>query len=453
MKKIFSYLISVMVMVLSVSCQKNIANEGKGEGYLSFTEFALELDETVDTKAAEAARGNYVIIIMDSEGREVLRNSYSEVMSNDSKISLTAGDYTLAARSEAEEVPVKGWENPVYGTSRGFSITPGEVTPVGTLTCTLLQCKVTVDYSDEFLEAVTGPGSTKVTVTAGYPQEYVLNADKTYDERNGYFAVAGETATMEVVFQGQIDGKSQKMTKVFTGIKAKQWRKIKFVQKKNEQGQATFDITITDLIDDELLNEDASGIVVEEESMGEDPEKPKGDGGIRLLPDYTESEIAEGKNVVELIYKKDESGADVLDVNGERVLDYMRINITEPIYPQVGDELNPDMLIKLKAIVPGGVKKFNVDIETDSDTFASAVESAAAFHLNLIEPLAANMIIFGVVPFPHGAELIGQTDIPFDLSNAQCAIWNYAGNHTFLMTITDNAGCSNSIKVVMVVTK
>lgn len=453
MKKIFSYLISVMVMVLSVSCQKNIANDGNGEGYISFTEFALELDETVDTKAAEAARGNYVIIIMDSEGREVLRSSYSEVMLNDSKISLTAGDYTLIARSEAEEVPVKGWENPVYGTSRGFSITPGEVTPVGTLTCTLLQCKVTVDYSDEFLEAVTGPGSTKVTVTAGYPQEYVLNADKTYDERNGYFAVAAENATMEVVFQGQIDGKSQKMTKVFTGIKAKQWRKIKFVQKKNEQGQATFDIVINDLISDTPLDEDASGIVKEEESIGDDPEKPKGDGGIRLIPNYTEEEIRAGKNVVEMIYMKDESGADVLDEKGEKVLDYMKINITEPIYPQNGSELNPDMLIKLKAIVPGGVKKFNVDIETDSETFASAVESAAAFHLNLIEPLDANMIIFGVVPFPHGAELLGQTDIPFDLSNAQCAIYNYEGNHTFLMTITDNAGCSNSVKVVMVVEK
>jgi hypothetical protein len=115
--------------------------------------------------------------------------------------------------------------------------------------------------------------------------------------------------------------------------------------------------------------------------------------------------------------------------------------------------LNPDMLIKLKAVVPGGIKKFNVDIETDSDTFASAVETADAFHLNLISPSAANMIIFDVVPFPKGQELVGQTEVPFDLSNAQCAIYNYSGNHSFLMTIRDNAGCSNTIKVVMVVTK
>lgn len=453
MKKIYSYIMAVLTMMLGVSCQKNIADEGKGEGYLSFEEFALELDEEVDTKAAEPAGGNYVIFIMDSEGKEFLRKSYSEVQNNDSQISLPAGNYTLVARSQEEDVPVNGWENPVYGTSHSFSITPGSVTPAGTLTCTLLQCKVTVAYSDEFLEAVTGAGITKVTVTSGYPLEYQLNANGTYDQNSGYFAITGETATMEVVFQGEIEGKNQKMTKVFTGVKARQWRQIKFVQKKNEQGQATFDIVINDLISDTPLDEDASGIVKEEDSMGDDPEKPKGDGGIRLIPNYTEEEIRAGKNVVEMIYRKDESGADVLDEKGEKVLDYLKINITEPIYPQNGSELNPDMLIKLKAIVPGGVKKFNVDIETDSETFASAVESAAAFHLNLIEPLDANMIIFGVVPFPHGAELLGQTDIPFDLSNAQCAIYNYEGNHTFLMTITDNAGCSNSVKVVMVVAK
>lgn len=440
-------------LILTVSCQKNIVNEGKGEGYLSFAEFALELDETVDTKATEAAGGNYSIFILDAEGLEVVRKSYSEVKENDNKISLTAGEYTVVVRSQIEDVPVNGWENPVYGTSSTFSITPGEVTPIGTLTCTLLQCRVTVDYSDEFLAAVTGTGSTKVTVTAGYPLEYTLTNKTTYERSSGYFAVNGENTTMEVVFQGQIDGKSQKMTKVFAGIKAKQWRQIKFVQKKNEQGQATFDIVINDLIDETPLNEDASGIVEEEESLGDDPNAPKGDGGIRLLPNYTAEEIAAGKDVIEMIYKKDESGAEILDENGEKVLDYMRINITDPIYPQVPGELNPDMLIKLKAVVPGGIKKFNVDIETDSETFASAVEAADAFHLNLISPSDANMIIFDVVPFPKGQELVGQTEVPFDLSNAQCAIYNYSGNHSFMMTIRDNAGCSNTIKVVMVVAK
>ena len=65
--------------------------------------------------------------------------------------------------------------------------------------------------------------------------------------------------------------------------------------------------------------------------------------------------------------------------------------------------------------------------------------------------MAANDIIFEVVPFPHGESLIGQTEIPFDLSAAQEAILNFKGNHTFLMTIVDSEGCRNEISVVMVV--
>lgn len=447
MKKILSYVIMAAALMLSVSCQKNIVNEGKGEGFLSFSEFALVLDETVDTKATEDAGGNYAIFILDAEGREVVRKSYSEVKENGNKISLTEGNYTVVVRSQVEDVPVNGWENPVYGTSSTFTITPGEVTPIGKLTCTLLQCKVTVDYSDEFLAAVTGSGATRVTVTAGYPLEYALTNKTTYERSSGYFAVNGETATMEVVFQGQIDGKNQKMTKVFTGIRAKQWRQIRFVQKKNEQGNATFDIVINDLIDDTPLNEDVSGTVKEEENLGDDPNAPKGDGGIRLLPNYTAEEIAAGKNVIEMIYKKDQSGADILDENGEQVLDYMRIPITKPIDQTI--PIDPDMLIKLKAVVPGGIKKFTVDINSNNPGFTIAVDQANASRLNLIEPLEENAMIFEVVPFPHGEDLIDQTLVPFDLSNAQPAIIDFAGTHTFMMTIKDNAGCSNSIKVVM----
>ena len=66
---------------------------------------------------------------------------------NDYQIKLPAGNYNLVARS-ADEVPVSEFERPVYGTSKEFSIAAGQVTEVGELVCSLLQCKVTVSYSD-----------------------------------------------------------------------------------------------------------------------------------------------------------------------------------------------------------------------------------------------------------------------------------------------------------------
>ena len=270
-----------------------------------------------------------------------------------------------------------------------------------------------MSYSAEFLEALSGAGSTTVSVTRGENLEYFLNADGTCEQRAGYFAVTGNT--MEVIFSGNVNGKYQKMTKVFTGIASKQWRKIHFIPKKNEQGNATFDIEIQDMIDDEPLNVVAKA---EEAILGEDPDAPKGDGGITLVPDY-------------------EAGCDT------EISDLLDVRIV-PLEAR-------SMSIKLKATVPAGVKKFTVDISTDNPGFASAVAAAEATHLDLISPSEANGIIFEVVPFPHGEGLVGMTEIPFDLSAAQSAILNFKGIHTFRMTIVDMDGCKNEIPVVMVV--
>ena len=413
MKKIFFMTVAAVAMMFVASCQKVVVSfMNSSEGYLSFDEFSLGLDIEVETKASVAS-GGYTVIVLDAEGTEVLRKTYAEVKNSNDKISLQAGNYTLVARSTYEEVPVAEFEQPVYAVEKPFTIVAAQTTSIGELTCTLAQCKVTVAYSDEFLASVTGAGSTKVTVTAGHSLTYALNADRTYDLSAGYFAVNGNT--MEVVFSGNIDGKSQKMTKVFTGVTARQWRQIKFINKKNEQGEATFDIVIQDLISDATLNDN---LLADEIILGDDPEAPKGDGGITLTLDH-------------------EAGCD------PEINDLLNVQIV-PVSVR-------DMSIKLRATVPAGVKKFTVDISTDNNAFAAAVAAAEATHLDLINPKEANMIIFDVVPFPHGADLVGQTDIPFDLSTAQDAIVSYKGRHTFNMLIVDNDGCRKEIPVVMVV--
>ena len=411
MKKIL-FAAASAAMMLFASCQKSAVQNVKGDGFLSFGEFTLGVDEEVITKA-DPAGDNYSITILDAEGNNVKTLTYAQVKENDDMISLSEGSYTLVARSLAGDVPTASWENPIYGTSKQFNIEAGEVTEIGNLTCTLLQCKVTVAYSDEFLASVTGAGKTTVEVTAGSPLEYALNANGTYDQSAGYFAVNGNT--MQVVFSGNIEGKSQKMTKTFTNIAPRQWRQIKFVKKVNEQGNAVFDIVINDLVDDEILN---NSMNADEEIIGEDPDAPKGDGGITLAPDY-------------------EGGCD------SEITDLQNIRIVPTSTRK--------MAIRFRATVPNGVKKFNVMIDSESSAFLNAVDAANARQLDLINPLPENGIIFDVVPFPHGQELLGQTDIAFNLDAAQEAITIYPGRHTFKMVIVDQTGCKNEIPVVMVV--
>lgn len=411
MKKNIIIAFASAALVLFASCQKTPIAAEQGVGYLSFSEFTLGLDETVETKAV-AASGNYKITIIDSEGNEVVKKTYDEVKNNDNKLSITAGKYTLVA-SSADEVPVAAFEQPVYGVSKDFTIEAGMTTNIGELVCTLQQCKVTVSYSDDFLKMVTGPCSTKVTLDPEMPLEYALNADKTYEQSAGYFDVTG--TTMTVVFKGEIDGGSKSMTKVFSNIAPKQWRQIKFIPKVDEEGTATFDIVIQDLISDTTLN---NFVDADEEIIGEDPDAPKGDGGITLVPDY-------------------DAGCDAEITDLENML-------IVPVETR-------DMAIRFRATVPNGVKKFNVLIDSDNDSFLSAVDAANARELDLINPLPENGIIFDVVPFPHGQELLGQTDIAFNLDAAQDAITMYSGRHTFKMIIVDQTGCKNEIPVVMVV--
>lgn len=412
MKRNILLALASAVILMAASCQKTPVSAEKGIGYLSFNEFTLGLDEEVDTKASPA-NGNYTITIYDADENLVMQKSYTEVKNNDNKISLTAGSYTLVASSSAEEVPVAAFEQPVYGATKVFQIEAGMETSIGEVVCTLVQCKVTVSYSDEFLATVTGPCTTSVEITSGSPLVYNLAANGTYDQSAGYFAVSG--TTMTIVFKGSIDGKSKSMTKVYSNVAPKQWRQIKFIQMVNAQGDATFDIVINDLIGDAVLNGTQNA---EEIITGEDPEAPKGDGGITLLPDY-------------------EAGCDA------EITDLTNMYI----YPLA----EKDMSIKLKAIVPGKVKKFTVTIESTNESFLAAVDAAQARNLNLISPSEDNAIIFEVVPFPHGAELLGQTEIAFDLSSAQDAIVGYLGVHNFKMLIVDEEGCRNEIPVVMIV--
>ena len=413
MKRNILGIISVAVMFMA-SCQKPTPSVKDEVGYLTFEETSISVDDSLVTKAYAPAAGSYTITILDSDDNVVYENYYAEIKKMDNKIALREGDYTVVAKSD--DLPVAAFEQPVYGASKEFSIQPGVETPIGELVCTLMQCKVTVSYNDEFLSKVTGECTTKVEVTAGNPLDFKIThngSSYTYDQSAGYFAVNG--TTMTVVFKGSIDGKTKSQTKTFTNIAPKQWHQIRFIQKANEEGTATFDIVINDLLSDATLNNAVEGA---EETIGEDPEAPKGDGGITLALDY-------------------EAGCDA------EITDLQNIQIV-PVTER-------DMAIRFKASVPGGVKKFVVDIESTNAAFVAAVEAAGARKLDLINPSEDNAIIFDVVPFPHGTELLGQTDIAFNLDAAQDPILNYKGTHTFIMNIVDNNGCKNQIPVVMVV--
>ena len=402
---------AAMMALTAVSCKKDNFNYNGFDknGTLSFDGLSVEVSEDVNkvTRAAEAASGDYTIFLYDNAGGLLWKKTYQEVLDG-GNVTLPAGEYSLEARSTSADVPQAKFTAPVYGATKSFTIKAGETTTLGSITCTLLQAVVTVGYNDAFLESVTGEGTASVELTAGYPLEYKLSyTDGTpkYDRRQGYFAVEGENATLTLVFKGSIDGKSQRMRATVTEVKARDWHVITILKKVDASGNASFSVNIDGLVEDAVLDND---VKADEEGDGNDPNAPIGDGGIELVST---------------------SSYDITNV------------ITVPA--------TGGFPLTMTAKIPNGARKFTVDIESTNKDFINSVNTVGGTTLDLINPSEAALGVFSIVPFPHGSELAGKTEIEFDLSGAQTPLLAFAGTHTFTMNVVDNNGCRKSIPIVL----
>lgn len=454
MKRFLAF--ALLASALMVSCADNFKykSEATGFGTLSFAGLQITVDQTENiVRAAEAAPGTYLIYIYDAEG--VLYNgqpySYSTILNGGTEgIALPAGTYRMDIRSE-EEVPAAKFATPVYGTSvENITITAGQTTTIGQVVCTLLQCKVTVDYNDDFLDMVAGECTTIVTI--GESLEYAITWDQTngviteYEQEAGYFAVNnGSSTTMEVKFSGAIydeeseSVKIQRMTKAIDGIEARQWRKIEFIKKIDLEGNATFDIVINDYVEDNPLNEDLTG---SEEAIGSDPNAPKGDGNIKLLAtaglnDNTSPTLTAWN----ASFTDDEMDTET----------YEAIVLDDNLTSGTDADGNPTQLLQFEASVPNKIKDFYVVIESETISPLLPALIGDAEYIDLVHDTTAVKAIADVVPFPYhdpdnGVIIAGATSVAFNLDKA-VGILRAMGNaeHTFKMTVRDEAGYTKQI--------
>lgn len=449
MKKLFVLLLAISGLMVSCSDDFQYNGEGtkpevnlglpEGYGMLSFGEMQISIDESeamVRSTELPEVGGNYVIKIKDAEGKVVVDCSYKDIKDSSEGIALLAGEYTLEVCSTIDDIPDAAWEQPIYGaTMSGIKIEAGKPTIIAEpITCTLLQCKVTVDYNDDFLAMVKG--ACKTTITIGSSLEYNLNWDATqgkitsYEKRAGYFDVNnGTNTTMEVKFEGSIydeeseSVKTMRQSKAFEGIEARQWRQVRFVKKVNEEGNASFEIVIDSYVeDDNLGTEDMTG---EESVLAPDPNAPKGDGGIMLL---NVTGLTENTNPTKEAW------------NAEKT--------EKPIINMANIDGNT---FTFNASIPNGTREFYVDITSTNSNFNTAVNKITVnsdgriyltkeeeAHINVIKGLADFHI-----EFPTPDQVIDQTEVIFDLTNAIEALKMFPGTHTFSMYVRDSEGCTH----------
>ena len=467
MKRLFC--VVMLAVIALTSCKKDnyhYENElESGYGILSFAGADITVSEEVVTRAniadyfiwvyAVTENGETVVKLDKAEGSQNNHILYSAIPTDG--IKLPAGDYKLVAQS-ASSVPEAG-DTPVYGAERLFSIRAGQTTDLRTnengestpIVCTLWQqVKVSVKYNEFFLEHLAGDGKATIKINDTAKLDFNVKGNGTknpvsIDEDAGYLKVPKDNGsdtdkTDEVILQVEFEGlmkvknedntytnKIQKMRAAITGVKACQYRKIQFEMTEDEDGNANFTISIDGFVEDAPLTEDVN---VTEDKLGEDPNKPQGDGGIKLIctagPDKT---TMDAWNAVE-----DKST--------------MPINVTG-----FTD-------LKFKAEVPNGVYEFYVEITSNNPAFAGAVnemlgpDRGGKIYLsndsdrNIIDMFHSPQLGLG---FPYSEDVCNKEEITFDLKNALKPLSDaaFAGVHTFAMYVTDNQGCTKTINLIL----
>ena len=463
MKRIFS--VVMFAAIALTSCHTDVyhyTNLEPGYGILSFANADITVSEKVETRAGT---DNYCIWVLDSEGKEIDLDKtsentyiqYSNIAS--SGIKLPAGDYTLVVQSQSK-IPTSEFEAPVYGAEKSFSITAGEETIIEeTIICKLWkQVKATVEYNEFFLEHLNGAGKATVTINNENPLVYNVVGNATsnpesQEKRAGYFDLseyaANEVISLEIEFEGpmlvkeegstEYTQKNQKMRYAISGIKAGQWRQLKFNMEEDKDGNAAFTITIDDMVVDLPLVED---VVAGEDSLGDDPNKPAGDGNIKLL-----NTAGLGENTVPTQTVWNSAFTDD--------------EMDTETYPVI--HISPDMqALTFYAVVPNKVAAFYVDII--SEALEEAVnELCGTTTLDLVTDTEAVEAVAEIIPFPFGEAVVGQGDkaivdgepigIKFDLTGALDALRLAASGttSTFRMRVVDMEKHSKTIDLQLFV--
>lgn len=400
-------LISTVALALTiglVGCERDKIGYGDKEGAtgtLSFMQFGVETSTDIEiiSRAATSATYNYVIRIFDANGDQVGSDYIYGQMPE--SIVLNTGTYSMKIQSQSQ-IPSAEFEAPVYGaTVENIVIEEDQTTDLGVITCKLINIKVSVGYNEAMWAVLGDDANVLVEIGDG-----ALNFAKG-ESQNGYFAAPEVSNAMTVKFSGTVDGNYATMTRAFTDVKAGQWRKINFIMTVNEEGDATFDVVVEDWCDEKEL---ANNIEVSEEVIGPDPDAGEGE--------------EENPDAPKVIYK----GGSVP---------------TSPIVITDGMELG------FTISAPKGIAGLSVDIASTNADFNNDVLSAGISPIDLVNPSEAQISICDMFGLSYGANLVGQTEVAFNLTGAVTPLLGFPGTHSFTLTITDAEGNSTSTTIKM----
>lgn len=420
--------------------------EGAGEGRLNTQSILAEVNTVEDEKEDEdvtkkvTSRSSIdlspflVDVVRTSDNANVASWTYATMPQLPT---FAVGSYEVKVRSRV--LKDAEWSAPYYLGSQTFDIRNGEVTDVGPIVCKLANVRVTIDYGPKLLAATGGEGFT-ITVTST-PGVYLQYTGK--ETRSGYFAYTGQT-TMVARFQGRVNGVDEDFSHVLENIAPGQHRKLTFRLNYNPnvpddevgtiegQGIMVSCSTKTVSVDGSVIQEEdiqESGDRPGQEEKPEDPEDPNNPGQEGKIT-FTSETLANDDN------------GNVLDDTPNNAADF--------------GEGKKEAKIHIHSDAPIASFKVKIDSETLTADVLGGVGLASEF--DLADPIVTvdgekKDLTDGLkgLKFPVGDEVKGATDLDFDITQFVPLTMIYgAANHRFILTVTDNAGNSKTLTLLIV---
>ncbi len=230
MKKIL-FSIFLAAALLS-SCKTNTISDS-GNGVLDFT---LKTDGTYIVKSeTNVDVNNFIVNITKDQDTKFNKEwLYSEMPAT---VELAPGGYNVTA-TNIKEPALVAWDQPIYLASKDMQIIAGKVSPIS-LTCSIVNMKVSVECSDKFLSELT---TFTITINSEdgaltWSKEEVLAG------KAGYFSV--KDLTIKVSGYRAIDGSEAHLTHYITDVEPKDHHIIKLDARVTGDAGITLDVDTT----------------------------------------------------------------------------------------------------------------------------------------------------------------------------------------------------------------
>lgn len=413
MKKIFLICLTLFTGLLAFTACHSEAMESvsSAKGDLNLSSMKAEVDTNVDTvyvgSRAESTVdvSNFLVTIYDAQSQKVEQWNYNAMPEI---VSLAVGTYSIVVTSA--ETPSNGFDTPYYKGTATCEIKENEVVDVPVITCKLANMLFSVEYDEEFQGKMGEDVVTTITVGEN-------SLEIPYSETRSAYLIApeGETTSMIVTLKGTIDGESIDYSERFESVKIGVHNIIKYKfapVSDGSEGDGTLGVVI--VVDSSMTGSD--------EVVGTDPGK---EPGIDDFPEEGGEDPGDGDG--------DENAPTIVGSNfNENAFD-----ITKDVL-EVKKGASAQLQVTLTA--PNGIAHVYVTI--DSETLTKEVLEGVGLtdSFDLAEPGALEEGL-NSLGFPTGDAVVGQTDLPFDITDFTSLLGIYGvANHNFIIRLVDQNG-------------